>query len=153
MLFDHVSYPIPWLGWIGLKNVRCFEFKYPAFKYFNELSPLLKVLVLCKTINKIKRDLSIVVVKAQFSPTLVNKIKLAPINFSSPVYYPVLACVWKPSWHTNLLGYSIESLLRQNEGNISGCPIQQYRNKNWQIPKYRVENRRNADTTFMIGHA
>ena len=73
--------------------MRCFEFKYPAFKYFNELSPLLKVLVLCKTINKIKRDLSIVVVKAQFSPTLVNKIKLAPINFSSPVYYPVLACV------------------------------------------------------------
>ena len=23
--------------------------------------------------------------------------------------------------------------------------------KNWQIPKYRVKNRRNADTTFMIG--
>ena len=33
----------------------------------------------------------------------------------------------------------------------------QYRNtvrKNWQlIPKYRVENRRNTDTAFMIGHA
>ena len=61
---------------------------------------LLKVLVLCKTKimthaanDEIKRDLSIVVVKAQFSPTLVNKIKLAPMNFSSPVYYPVLACV------------------------------------------------------------
>ena len=60
---------------------------------------LLKVLVLCKTkmthaaIDEIKRGLSIVVVKAQFSPTLVNKIKLAPKNFSSPVYYPVLACV------------------------------------------------------------
>ena len=24
--------------------------------------------------------------------------------------------------------------------------------KNWQIPKYRVKNRRNADTTCMIGH-
>ena len=33
----------------------------------------------------------------------------------------------------------------------------QYRNtvrrKNWQILKYRVENQRNTDTTFMIGHA
>ena len=27
----------------------------------------------------------------------------------------------------------------------------QYRN--WQIPKYRVENRPNTDTTFMIGDA
>ena len=26
------------------------------------------------------------------------------------------------------------------------------RKKNWQIPKYRVENRRNTDTAFMIGH-
>ena len=25
--------------------------------------------------------------------------------------------------------------------------------KNWQIPKYRVQNRRNTDTAFMIGHA
>ena len=24
--------------------------------------------------------------------------------------------------------------------------------KNWQIPKYRVKSRRNADTAFMIGH-
>ena len=47
----------------------------------------------CGNIDEIKRDLSIVVVKAQFSPTLVNKIKLAPMNFSSPFYYPVLACV------------------------------------------------------------
>ena len=31
-----------------------------------------------------------------------------------------------------------------------GYPIQQYRNKNWQIPKYRVD-RRNTDTAFMIG--
>ena len=40
------------------------------------------------------------------------------------------------------------------EGTLGG---NQYRNtvrKNWQlIPKYRVENRRNTDTAFMIGHA
>ena len=40
------------------------------------------------------------------------------------------------------------------EGTFGG---NQYRNtvrKNWQlIPKYRVENRRNTDTAFMIGHA
>ena len=40
------------------------------------------------------------------------------------------------------------------EGTLGG---NQYRNtvrKNWQlIPKYRVENRRNTDTPFMIGHA
>ena len=95
---------------------------------------LLKVLVLCKTkitwhsmthaaIDEIKRDLSIVVVKAQFSPTLVNKIKLAPMNFSSPVYYPVLACVWKPSEDRQVC-YKMRG------------PIQQYRNKNWQKPKF-----------------
>ena len=39
------------------------------------------------------------------------------------------------------------------EGDIRGCPIPQHRKKNWQIPKYRVENRRNTDTAFMIGHA
>ena len=38
------------------------------------------------------------------------------------------------------------------EGDIRGCPIPQHRKKNWQIPKYRVENRRNTDTAFMIGH-
>ena len=27
----------------------------------------------------------------------------------------------------------------------------QYRKENWQIPKYRVENRRNTNTAFMIG--
>ena len=32
-------------------------------------------------------------------------------------------------------------------------PIPQYLKKNWQILKYRVENRRNTDITFMIGHA
>ena len=39
------------------------------------------------------------------------------------------------------------------EGDIRGYPIPQHRKKNWQIPKYRVENRRNTDTAFMIGHA
>ena len=29
----------------------------------------------------------------------------------------------------------------------------QYRKKNWQIPKYRVKNRRNTDTVFIFGHA
>ena len=31
--------------------------------------------------------------------------------------------------------------------------VTQYRKKNWQLPKYRVENRQNTDTAFMIGHA
>ena len=41
----------------------------------------------------------------------------------------------------------------RQEGDIRGYPIVQYRKKNWQIPKYRVENGRNTDTAFMIGHA
>ena len=40
-----------------------------------------------------------------------------------------------------------------NEGDIGGYPVPQYRTKNWQIPKYRVENGRNTDTAFMIGDA
>ena len=39
------------------------------------------------------------------------------------------------------------------EGDIGRYPIPQCRKKNWQIPKYRVENRRNTDTAFMMGHA
>ena len=38
-------------------------------------------------------------------------------------------------------------------GTLGRYPIPQYRKKNWQIPKYRVENRPNTDTAFMIGHA
>ena len=34
-----------------------------------------------------------------------------------------------------------------------GVPIPQYRKKNWQIPKYRVKNRRNTDTAFIIDHS
>ena len=37
------------------------------------------------------------------------------------------------------------------EGDImrgTNTAILQYRKKNWQIPKYRVENRRNTDTPF-----
>ena len=40
-----------------------------------------------------------------------------------------------------------------DEGDIGVYPIPQYRKKNLQIPKYRVENRRNTDTAFMISHA
>ena len=36
---------------------------------------------------------------------------------------------------------------------MGGYLIPQYRRKNWQIPKYRVENGRNTDTAFMIGDA
>ena len=39
------------------------------------------------------------------------------------------------------------------EGDIGEYPIPQYRTKNLQIPKYRVENLRNTDTAFMIGDA
>ena len=35
-------------------------------------------------------------------------------------------------------------------GTLGRYPIPQYRKKNWQIPKYRVENRRNTDTAFMF---
>ena len=38
-------------------------------------------------------------------------------------------------------------------GGGGGYPIPQYRKKNWQIPKYRVKNRRNTDTAFIFGHA
>ena len=34
------------------------------------------------------------------------------------------------------------------EGDIGGYPIPQYRTRKWQIPKYRVENRLNTDTTY-----
>ena len=34
------------------------------------------------------------------------------------------------------------------EGDIGGYPIPQYREKKWQIPKYRVENRLNTDTAY-----
>ena len=40
----------------------------------------------------------------------------------------------------------------QTEGDIGGYPIPQYRKKIFQIPKYRVENTRNTNTQFMIGH-
>ena len=39
---------------------------------------------------------------------------------------------------------------RHARGDIKGYPILQYRKKNWQIPKYRVKNRRNTDTTFSV---
>ena len=34
-----------------------------------------------------------------------------------------------------------------------GYPIPQYHKKNWEIPKYRVKNRRNTDTAFIFSHA
>ena len=38
-------------------------------------------------------------------------------------------------------------------GTLGWYRIPQYRKKYWQIPKCRVENRRNTDTAFMIGDA
>ena len=38
--------------------------------------------------------------------------------------------------------------LLKEEGGIGGYPIPQYRKKKWQIPKYCVENRRDADTVY-----
>ena len=40
----------------------------------------------------------------------------------------------------------------RTEGDIGGYPIPQYRKKNWQIPKYLVENRRNTDTAMMCNN-
>ena len=39
-------------------------------------------------------------------------------------------------------------VVQQQEGDIGGYPIPQYRKKKWQIPKYRVENRLNTDTAY-----
>ena len=36
---------------------------------------------------------------------------------------------------------------------VPNTAISQYHKKNWQIPKYRVQNRRNPDTAVMIAHA
>ena len=36
---------------------------------------------------------------------------------------------------------------------VPNTAISQYRKKNWHIPKYRVQNRRNPDTAVMIAHA
>ena len=43
--------------------------------------------------------------------------------------------------------------LRNYRGGHWEYPMPQYCKKNLQIPKYRVENRRNTDTALMIGHA
>jgi len=40
-----------------------------------------------------------------------------------------------------------------NERDIGGHTQYQYREKNWQISKYRVENQWNTDTAFMTSHA
>ena len=40
----------------------------------------------------------------------------------------------------------------QVEGDIVEGGATQYRQKNWQVPKYRVKSRRNTDTAFMIGY-
>ena len=36
------------------------------------------------------------------------------------------------------------------KGDIGGYPIPQYRNEHWQIPKYRVKNRRHTDTALKL---
>ena len=43
--------------------------------------------------------------------------------------------------------------LRSYRGGHWEYPMPQYCKKNVQIPKYRVENRRNTDTALMISHA
>ena len=50
-------------------------------------------------------------------------------------------------------GPKLESNAMLAGGHWRGYPIPQYRKKNWQIPKYRVKNRRNTDTAFIFGHA
>ena len=57
-----------------------------------------------------------------------------------------LSLVQKSTWHKNVF------LIFYFYFYIGGYPIPQYRKKTWQIPKYRVTNRRNTDTAFMIGH-
>ena len=45
-------------------------------------------------------------------------------------------------------GYKFIFFCHSLEGDIGGYPIPQYREKKWQIPKYRVENRLNTDTAY-----
>ena len=49
-------------------------------------------------------------------------------------------------------GPKLESNAMLAGGHWRGYPIPQYRKKHWQIPKYRVKNRRNTDTAFIFGH-
>ena len=49
--------------------------------------------------------------------------------------------------------YTSLYILSNIEGDIGGYPILQYLRKNWQMPKYCVENQQNTDTTVMIGTA
>ena len=58
----------------------------------------------------------------------------------------------------NWLAGKLAGTGKHKEGDIGGYPIPQYRKKKWQIPKYRVENRLNADIahiliTFITGSA
>ena len=43
------------------------------------------------------------------------------------------------------------SILSNIERDIGGYPVPQYFKKNWQMPKYRVDNQQNTDTSYMIG--
>ena len=45
------------------------------------------------------------------------------------------------------------TILSYIERDIGGYPVPQYFKKNWQMPKYRVDNQQNTDTTCMIGTA
>ena len=57
----------------------------------------------------------------------------------------------------SILLIQVNSVLMSYRGEHWGVPnsypIPQYRTKNWQIQKCRVENGRNTDTAFMIGDA
>ena len=71
--------------------------------------------------------------------------------------YTVLLCLpvghLRRSWNNSK---HLQNLIAASwmEEDIGGYPMPQYRTKNWQIPKYRVENGRNyTDIAFMIGDA
>ena len=46
-----------------------------------------------------------------------------------------------------------KAILTFLEQALPNTAISLYRKRNWQIPNYRVENRRSTDTAFITGHA
>ena len=55
-------------------------------------------------------------------------------------------------WQAFYTVSKISPFSRGTLGGGGGYPTPQYRKKNCEIPKYRVQNRRITDTAFMIGH-
>ena len=48
---------------------------------------------------------------------------------------------------------TVEFEILHRRGTLVGTQYRKTVRRNWQIPQYRVENRQNTDTAFMIGHA